>query len=181
VPATCQRAMTKQHASGDFSMKQPSTSNHGQASQKKSHVSDETDATEETREIVGVWNQGHERAPEKGHRRRWPAGQTFLATEKRKRNQTRGGPVNMGWRWRGDGAARIRPPCEPRVCSWCPRLAASPPAHRLRSSIRTRYASHQTAPVPASTPSCSRPWRQSHACRLSRDHSPCRICRLLVC
>jgi hypothetical protein len=70
--------MTKQHASGDFSMKQPSTSNHGQASQKKSHVFDETDATEETREIVGVWNhQSHERAPEKGHRRRWPAGQTF--------------------------------------------------------------------------------------------------------
>lgn len=202
MPATCQRAMTKQHASGDFSMKQPSTSNHGQASQKKSHVSDETDATEETREIVGVWNQSHERAPEGAQKvtgAGGPRAKPFGNRKAQKKPNQRVGPahprrsgehgVEMARRrGRADKAAMratrlLLVPALGRVTT------SSSPTQQHQDQVRRtpyarlgiRLASHQTAPVPASTPSCSRPWRQSHACRLSRDHSPCRICRLLVC
>ena len=134
---------------------------------KKSHVSDEADATEETREIVGVWNHSHKRAP-KGAQKVTGAGgprakpgnvksakETQTSESSGSVPRTRGGPGNMGWRWRGDGAARIRPPCEPRVCSWCPRLAASPPAHRLRSSTRSRYDVRPPRDPACQSPNCS--------------------------
>jgi hypothetical protein len=118
----------------------------------RSDVINEADATLQQRRvvgdkgIVGALNQSH-----KAHSRRGPQKVTTdaeargpkQATEKKKAQKKpsqaneSSWPANMGWRWRGDGGARIRPPCEPRVCSWCPRLAASPPAHRLRSSSRT--------------------------------------------
>lgn len=119
----------------------------------------EADAAEETREqSVEREPQAHPGRGPKGHRRLGPRAQQKSAKETKPAKAAgpaprHGGPANMGWRWRGDGGARIRPPCEPRVCSWCPRLAESPPAHhRLRSSSsRNRYCTLRRTPASGSS------------------------------
>jgi len=95
-----------------------------------------------------------------------------LATEKRARNQSREARAAMGSvrkhgvevaRAAGGGGGGIRPPWQPRFCSWCPRAAASPPAHRLNA------AAPATTTVlgicrSASSSCCSGPWRSLEPC-----------------
>ena len=117
---------------------------------KKSHVSDEADATEETREIVGVWNHSHKRAP-KGHRRRWPAGQTWQR-EKRKRNpnhrKQRVGPAHP-WRSGEHGVEMARR--RGRADKAAMRLLLVPaPGRVTTSSSPTQQHQEQVRRTPAS-------------------------------
>jgi len=75
------------------------------------------------------------------------------------RPETWGGGGAGGW----GGGGGIRPPWQPRFCSWCPRAAASPPAHRLNA------AAPATTTVlgicrSASSSCCSGPWRSLEPC-----------------